>query len=103
MNSVEMLDYNNDGLYSQWEILEELPRPMHSAALVSSPQCKSLTLLGGFSTEVGLLKSIFTLEQGALESDNKGNWKNSTHTLLSTRSDFTIIPNIDNIFTCNDQ
>ena len=49
MNSVEMLDYNNDGLYSQWEILEELPRPMHSAALVSSPQCKSLTLLGMIS------------------------------------------------------
>ena len=52
---------------------------------------------------MGLLKSIFTLEQGALESDNKGNWKNSTHALLSTRSDFTVIPNNDDILTCYDQ
>ena len=62
-----------------------------------------ISTLGGFSTEVGLLKSIFTLEQGALESDNKGNWKNSTHALLSTRSDFTVIPNNDDILTCYDQ
>ena len=106
MDTVEVLNYmeGTNGLYNTWNntILGKLPYPVHSAGLVSSVKCITLTLIGGFSTKrsgssrTGLLKTMLN------KSYQDQVWSISNNTLLMARSDFAIIPNYRPcMLTCN--
>ena len=102
MDTVEVLDYINEppGIYNTWnnKILGKLPFPLHSAGLVPSSKCTTLTLLGGFSTRNskssrrGLLKTVLNKSYQD-EQNEQEDWTISRHSLFMARSDFAVIPN----------
>ena len=90
LDSVEVLEVSEaNDLYKEWNrnLLEPLPNRIHSAALIPSVGCDSLTLLGGFDGKMS--KAVYTI------NFEEKKWKRSKHDLLSTRTDFAVIPKFD--------
>ena len=90
LSSVEVLEVSEaNDLYGSWNanLLEPLPNRIHSAALIPSLGCDSLTLLGGFDGKMS--KAVYTIDYAEKK------WIKSNHDLLSTRSDFAVIPTFD--------
>ena len=90
LSSVEVLEVSEKSdLYQDWNsnLLDPLPTRIHSAALIPSLGCDSLTLLGGFDGKMS--KAVYTIDY------TEKKWKRSNHDLISTRSDFAVIPTFD--------
>ena len=90
LSSVEVLEVSGKSdLYQSWNanLLEPLPNRIHSFALIPSVGCDSLTLLGGFDGKIS--KAVYTIDY------TEKKWIKSNHDLLSTRSDFAVIPTFD--------
>ena len=97
LSSVEVLEISEKSdLYQSWKanLLDPLPNRIHSAALIPSVGCDSLTLLGGFDGKMS--KAIYTIDC------TEKKWKKSKHDLLLTRTDFAVIPTFDSSkWICN--
>ena len=90
LNSIEVLEVSEKpDLYRSWNanLLKPLPNRIHSAALIPSLGCDSLTLLGGFDGKMS--NAVYTIDY------TEKKWKRSEHDLLSTRTDFAVIPKFE--------